>query len=206
MNRLILILATCLLLVACNRQPPGLPLQHAVVTTSPRPVAEFRLLDAAGQDFSRADLLGHWTILFSGFTHCPDVCPTTLGLLRAAEQLLVSGPRHRVVLVTVDPQRDTPEVLLEYLQWFNPAWIGLSGPEAELDRLLTSLQMAHVRVPDGDGGYTMDHASAVVLIDPQARMVAYWKPPLQAAQLAEDMAALPAPRTDAGRHLQARGR
>jgi protein SCO1/2 len=103
--------------------------------------------------------------------------------------------------VTVDPQRDTPEVLLEYLQWFDPAWIGLSGPAAELDRLLTSLQMAHVRVPDGDGGYTIDHASAVVLIDPQARMVAYWKPPLQAAQLAEDMAALPAPRTDAGRHL-----
>lgn len=160
---------------------------------SPRPVADFTLVDQHGEMFQASELRGHWTVLFSGFTHCPDICPATLGLLKSVEERLDGAPTHRTVFVSVDPDRDTPERLREYLEWFDPEWIGLTGKNAELDGLLDSLGMAHVRVPQGEGGYTMDHATAVVLINPDGDMVGYWKAPLDAAALAEDLGRLPAP-------------
>lgn len=192
MKQLMSVLTVCLL-VACGQQDAGLALKHAVVTQETEAVEDFRLQDQSGNNFTRADLLGRWTLLFSGFTHCPDICPNTLGVLKAAEQQITGDPHHRVVLLSVDPGRDTPAVLKKYLAWFNPGWIGLTGTDAEVDRLLASLEMARVRVPIGNGSYTMDHSGAVILLDPQARKVAYWKPPVDAARLAADLSVLPAP-------------
>lgn len=182
------------LLSACTRQEEPLVLTYATMVKVPRPVAEFQLTDQSGETFTRADLLGRWTLLFSGFTHCPDVCPLTLSQIRNAEQSLKSPRHHQVVFVSVDSQRDSPEVLREYLAWFDPGWVGLTGSGAELKPLLDSLELAYVRVPLGtQGDYTMDHATAVVLIDPRGRLTGYWKAPLDARQLATDLAALPAP-------------
>ena len=110
-------------------------------------------------------------MLFSGFSHCPDICPATRAKLHAAEQQLAGTLHHQTLSVTVDPQRDTPEVMQDYLAMFNPDWIGLTGPSDQLDRLLDSTNMAKVRVPAGNGEYTMDHATAVVLIDPSAQVI-----------------------------------
>ncbi|WP_341938548.1 SCO family protein [Marinimicrobium sp. C2-29] len=187
-------LALILVLSACSRQDDPLTLAHGTLTSSPQPVAEFQLTDQTGAAFSREDLLGQWTVLFSGFTHCPDVCPLTLSKIRNAEDRLEPPVHHQVVFVSVDPGRDTPELLREYLGFFDPDWVGLSGTGAELDPLLDSLELAYVRVPLGtEGDYTMDHTTAVVLIDPKGRLVGYWKAPLDERQLAADLATLPAP-------------
>lgn len=183
-----------LLLSGCAQQEEPLALTYGTLTTAPRPVAEFQLTDQSGAAFSRENLLGQWTVLFSGFTHCPDVCPLTLGKIRTAEQRLEQPLHHQVVFVSVDSERDTPELLREYLGWFDRDWVGLSGTGAQLNPLLDSLELAYVRVPLGaDGDYTMDHTTAVVLIDPKGRLVGYWKAPLDARQLAADLATLPAP-------------
>ncbi len=183
-----------LLLSGCAQQEDPLALTYGTQTKTPRLVEEFQLTDQAGATFSRENLLGQWTVLFSGFTHCPDVCPLTLGKIHNAEQRLEQPLHHQVVFVSVDSGRDTPELLREYLGFFDPDWVGLSGAGAELDPLLDSLELAYVRVPLGtDGDYTMDHATAVVLIDPKGRLVGYWKAPLDDRKLAADLAALPAP-------------
>jgi protein SCO1/2 len=187
-------ISTGVLLIACTDSNVVLSLQHATVLEAPRPVAQFRLTDQTGSEFTNADLSGQWSIIFSGFTYCPDVCPLTLAQLREVEQQLGNLRHHRTVFVSVDPERDTPALLAQYLGWFNPDWIGLTGTAQELSTLLDSLGMAQVRVPIGQGGdYTVDHSTAVVLIDPQARMIGYWKAPLDARQLAEDLAILPTP-------------
>lgn len=189
--RPLLVGAMLLLSAGCDDAGDGpLVLEHARMTDPPWPIESFELVDQTGAPISLDHFDGRWTVLFSGFTHCPDICPATLGILKAAQNGLDRPGRLQTVFVTVDPERDTPERLAEYLAWFDEDWTGVTGDRAELDRLLDSLQMAHVRVPTGNGEYTMDHATAVALIDPQARMVAYWRPPLDAAELHEDLKGL----------------
>ena len=181
-------------IVGCSEERvDSLSLQHARLADPPWSIETFELVDHTGALFSHDDLEGRWTLLFSGFTHCPDICPATLGILKAAQHELDQSPPFRTVFVSVDPERDTPERLAEYLAWFNEDWIGVTGERDQLERLLGSLQMAHVRVPTGKGEYTFDHATAVALIDTQGRMAAYWRPPFDAAMLREDLAGLPAP-------------
>lgn len=161
---------------------------HATMLDEPRIIAEFRMEDQHGREFTDANLKGKWSVFFTGFTHCPDICPTTLGLLASAQKRAGIGPEDlRTVFISVDPERDTPSHLAEYLAHFDPEWTGLSGEKEELDRLMASLQMAYVRVPMGDGDYTMDHSTALVLIDPEGRMQAYFKAPQDAMELAEDL-------------------
>lgn len=186
---LIAVLVLVVSLAACEAPPTFV---NASVPDSPRPVASFDLVDQYGEAFSETDLRGHWTLLFSGFTYCPDICPATLGLLKAAQERLDHPPAYRTVFVSVDPERDTSEKLREYLEWFDPDWIGLTGESSQLKALLDSLDMAHVRVPVGNGEYTMDHTTAVVLIDPNGYMAGYWKAPIQVKALAEDLGQLSA--------------
>ncbi|MDZ7790415.1 MAG: SCO family protein [Xanthomonadales bacterium] len=185
------IAAIALALSACGREAATPTLQHALFADPPVLVGEFILTDQHNAPFTRADLLGRWTLLFSGFTHCPDICPATLGILRAAQSDLEARDDLQTVLVTVDPARDTPAQLAEYLAWFDEDWIGLTGETKELNRLLEPLQMAYVRVPTGGGEYTMDHASAVALIDPRGQLIAWWRAPIEAAALAQDLRGLP---------------
>lgn len=191
--RLIFAVLTACLLAGCGEPDSSFDMpemRHATLLSEPRPVADFRLTDQSGTTFSALDLRGRWNVLFTGFTHCPDICPATLGLLSAVERRLEGEPGYRVIFVSVDPERDTPDQLREYMVWFSPEWTGLTGPKSELDRLLGSLQMAYVRVPTGDGEYTMDHATALLLIDPEGRMAGFWKAPLDLEALSEDLAGL----------------
>lgn len=187
-------LISLLMLVACSKTERELVLQYGTVLPTPRPVADFMLLDQNNITFTNTDLHGSWTILFSGFTYCPDICPLTLGQLHAAEQQMTVQNQHKVIFVTVDPERDNPAGLKQYLQWFQPRWIGLTGEPAELSILLDSLGLSQVRIPSTTtGNYSIEHSTAIVLLDPQGRMAAYWKAPLNTAQLAADFSALPAP-------------
>lgn len=180
----------CLLVTGCSDvdSDPMPSLEHARTLSEPRPLAAFHLSDQHGRDFTHEQLRGNWSVLFAGFTHCPDICPSTLALLASAQKSAdISPSRLRTVFVSVDPERDTPEHLAEYIAYFNPEWTGLTGQKTELDRLLGSLELAYVRVPTGNGEYTMDHSTALVLIDPQGHMRGYFTAPLDAAELAEDL-------------------
>lgn len=182
------------LLVACSQPEHKLVLQYATVLPAPRAVADFSLFNQHSTAFTNADLHGHWSILFSGFTYCPDICPLTLGQLQAAEQQMTGSKQHQIIFVTVDPERDTPDSLKQYLHWFQPDWIGLTGEPAELSVLLDSLGLAQVRIPATTAGdYSIEHSTAIVLLNPQGQMAAYWKAPLDTGQLAADFSALPAP-------------
>jgi len=184
------IVAACLLINGCvaTDTDPMETLEHASVLSEPRPVAAFQLSDQHGRIFTQEQLRGSWTILFAGFIHCPDICPGTLALLAdVQERAGISPDQLRTVFVSIDPERDTPENLAEYLDYFNPEWIALTGQKPELDQLMASLELAYVRVPVGGGEYTMDHSTALVLIDPEGRMRGYFTAPLDVDELVHDL-------------------
>jgi protein SCO1/2 len=145
----------------------------AVTTAASAVGGPFRLVDQSGKTVTDEDLKGRPFLVFFGFTHCPDVCPTTL--FEVSEVLRQLGPdadRARALFVTVDPERDTPEKLKDYLSSFDPNLIGLTGAPDAMDRMLKAYRVYYKKVPTEGGGYTMDHTALVYLMDKQGRFVA----------------------------------
>ena len=132
----------------------------------------FRLIDQNGQTVSDGDLKGRPFLVFFGFTHCPDVCPTTL--FDVSEILRSLGPdadRARALFITVDPERDTPAVMKDYLSSFDPHLSGLTGDAAAVAAVAKAYRVYYKKVPLDDGGYTMDHTAIVYLMDKEGRFV-----------------------------------
>jgi protein SCO1 len=178
-------------------RPSGAPLelQSGTVLPQSRPLPEFTLLDQHARPFTRASLGGRWTLLFAGFTHCPDICPATLATLAAVDRRLQdSGSEIRVVFLSLDPDRDDTHTLATYLNYFNSRFVGATGDLAQIEKLMTALGLAFIRVPQAGDGYTIDHSTTVVLIDPHARAAAYFRPPLEPDALAADVVPLSAAR------------
>ena len=126
----------------------------------------FELVDQHGQRFASAALAGKPYAIFFGFTHCPDVCPTTLlGMSNNLASLGTGGDRLKVVFVTVDPDRDTPEKLRQYLASFDPRIIALTGKAEEIAAAAKGWGVFYDKVPEDDGGYTMAHSAYVYLMD-----------------------------------------
>ena len=134
---------------------------------------EFALLNQDGAPVDRRVFEGQWDIVFFGFTNCPDICPTTLQLLaRVRGQLEKTGqrPLPRIVLVSVDPERDTPEVLARYTAAFGEGIIGLTGDIAEIEKLTRSLGIYFARTDAAeDGSYSVDHSAVVLVMNPAGR-------------------------------------
>ncbi len=151
-----------------------------------KPIADFHLIDSQGRPFSRTSLIGHPTLLYFGFTHCPDECPDTLAALaRVRKQAQLPG--LQVLFVTMDPQRDTPAVLAGYLRHFDPSFLGLTGDPAEIRRIAASLGIGITRINLPGGGYDFDHTMAILLFDSGAREVGVFTPPFDARQLAQSL-------------------
>lgn len=152
------------------------------------PLPRFRLQGTRG-DFANENLLGHWTFMFFGYTQCPDVCPTALGLMKDLQAQLGAGgaavPAFQVVFVSVDPRRDTRELLAQYLAAFDPAFIGASGDDASLLPLTGKLGIQYRRHDETDRkNYTVDHSATLQLIDPAGRLAAVFPPPHDASRMA----------------------
>lgn len=170
--------------------PRGAPaLQAGTALEDPRPLAEFALADERGRPLSRRDFEDRWSLVFTGFTHCPDVCPTTLAELAALRPQLPASTLQ-IVFVSVDPGRDTPERIAGYLAHFGQGIRGATGTVAQVEAFTGQLGLAHVRNPGVSGDYTVDHSAALVLIDPEARVAGYFRPPHDARALAADLARL----------------
>jgi protein SCO1/2 len=177
--------------LALYERPHEAPaLRAGTALARPRAIHDFDFTDQHGQPFTRASLEGHWTLLFTGFTNCPDVCPFTLSLMADLRRQLARDDLQ-FLFVSVDPERDTPAAIAQYLAHFDPALAGATGSREETERFTAGLGLAQVRNPGVGGEYTVDHSTAFVLIDPEARLAGYFQAPHVRDALAADLAALP---------------
>jgi protein SCO1 len=170
-------------------RPPDLSGLHATVLSQPRDVQPFKLVDHTGKTFDNRALLAHWSFIFFGYTHCPDVCPTTLSVLNSVARKL-EGPENRLqfVFISIDPVRDTPEKLGQFVSYFNGTFIGATGTEDAINALTRQLGVIYARVEEkpGTDNYLMDHSASVLLFDPAGRFHAVFTPPLDAVDMASD--------------------
>jgi len=157
-----------------------------------RALPEFELLDHNNQALTRASLNGKWNLIFFGYTHCPDICPISLQILSdmvaAIEDPDVANAL-RIYFVSVDPERDKPEVLASYVSYFNPAFTGATAQMDKLIPLTRSLGIAHEirNQVEGNPVYDVDHSSAIVLVNPRAEFAGLFGAPHDAAAMARDM-------------------
>lgn len=152
---------------------------------TPRNFGELNLIDHHGEPFTRARLEGKWSLVFFGFTYCPDICPTTMAFLNRFMGALegTEAEDTQVVMVTVDPARDTVEQLAGYVPFFNPAFIGVTGEFLDIHRFATALNTPFRKLPGQDENYLVDHSANVVLINPRGDYHGFFKTPLDQAKM-----------------------
>lgn len=152
---------------------------------TPRDFGEISLLDHHGEPFDNSRLQGHWTLVFFGFTHCPDVCPTTMTFLNElVGQLEDTEARDTaVVMVTVDPARDTVAQLASYVPYFNPGFTGVTGEFLDIHSFATALNIPFRKVAGQGENYQVDHSANVVLINPRGDYQGFFKAPLDLAKM-----------------------
>lgn len=166
--------------------PSELKLNGAFMFETPRDFGSVSLLDHHGDAFTEKNMEGVWTLVFFGFTYCPDICPTTMAELNRFMQKLDGLPEQddtRVVMVSVDPARDTVEQLARYVPFFNPDFVGVTGEFMELHKFATALNTPFRKVPGQGADYLIDHSANVVLINPMGDYHGFFKAPLDLAKL-----------------------
>ena len=176
-----LVLFTTVVFIFTGRSPAPIALPSAVG-------GPFNLVDQNGKAITDQDMKGHPFLVFFGFTHCPDVCPTTL--FEVSEILRAAGPAAkdaRALFITVDPERDTPAVLKDYLASFDPRVIGVTGSSEAMASVIKAYRVYAKKVPTDGGGYTMDHTAIVYLMGKDGRFVAPFNMKRRPEEAAEDL-------------------
>lgn len=174
-------------LSACS--PAAVPSFHATDITGAGFGRDFSLVDPLGVRRTLADYRGRVVILFFGYTHCPDVCPTALARFAAARQALgADAGRVQVLFVTLDPERDTAERLAAYVPWFDPSFVGLRGDRATTDAAAAEFKIYHRRqAVEGGMGYVIDHSAGAYVFDPAGRLRLHVGDALPTAGLVADL-------------------
>lgn len=174
--------------------PRAAPKTTALLLRPPKPLPAFNLVDDRGTLFTKASLGGHWNLLYFGYTHCTDVCPTTLAdLNQMAGELadLPAAEQPHVYFISLDPKRDTPALLKRYVQHFNPAFTAVTGTVTELRALTAPLGVAFsYDPPDQSGNYAVDHSAVIFLINPESEETAIYTPPMISERMAADYRAI----------------
>lgn len=152
---------------------------NAYMFEQPRDLGEFALLDDENKPFTAASLQHKWTLLFFGYTYCPDICPTTMATLSQFYSKLEPGYAKdtQIVMVSVDPARDTPEKLRQYVRYFNPQFRGVTGEFLALQQFATALNIPFRKVPNGGDNYQIDHSGSIAIIHPNGHYVGFFKAP-----------------------------
>jgi protein SCO1/2 len=170
------------------------PQTAAVLLHEPKPLPDFALTDTDGKPFTRASLAGHWNLLYFGYTHCPDACPTTLSDLAHMRERLGSVPaehKPQVWFISIDPKRDDPALLKNYTLYFDPSFMGATGSVEALRAMTAPLGVDFTYSPaDQKGDYGVTHSTFVVLVDPEGEEVALFSPPEEPARMAADYLAI----------------
>ncbi len=166
------------------------PETAAVLLHEAKPLPDFALTDTEGKPFTRASLDGHWSLLYFGYTHCPDACPTTLSDLDHMQghlAKLAAEKRPKVYFISIDPKRDDLTLLKNYTLYFNPSFTGATGSVEALRVLTGPLGVDFTYSPaDQKGDYGVSHSTFVLLVDPQGEEVALFSPPQEPARMAAD--------------------
>jgi protein SCO1/2 len=175
----------------------GPELQAVRLFPEPRELPEFALQQSDGTQLVPGELNGHWTLVFLGFTHCPDVCPMTLSELARAQaqwETIADAARPRVLFVSVDPERDTPDRIGEYAHHFHRDTLAATADIPALEAFARSLSLVFMKAPLAEGAapdqYSVDHSAAMAVLDPEGRMAGVVQPPFDPAAIAADLAAL----------------
>ena len=172
-----------------SRRPPP-PHIDALLLHAPKALPDFTLTDTAGKTLDKDRLMGRWSLLYFGYTHCPDACPTTLAALDKMQRYLGSLPsdkRPQVYFISVDPKRDAPKLLGDYALYFNPGFLAATGSLDALRTLTVPLDIEFsYDKPDAKGDYAVNHSTAVILVDPDAEETALFVPPLDPKRMAGD--------------------
>ena len=152
-----------------------------VIFDNPREILPFKLENHRTEDFTEDDFLGKWTMIFPGFTHCPDICPTTLSTLSKMYDFLDNKPRAdlQVMMLSVDPNRDTPDKLALYVPFFNEDFVGVTGDLKVISNLSAQLSIAvdYSYLSSRDESYNVDHSGNVILINPEGHYQGFFRPP-----------------------------
>lgn len=165
---------------------PDLSAMNTFVYDEPRMLAEFTLTSEQGEPVTRDDLKGRWTFVFVGYTHCPDICPATMAALSQTDRKLPSTlPQPDYLLVSADPERDTPEQLKDYLGFFGEDFHGLTGDVDVLRELAKSVGAVFVHRDDGVGNNLVDHSGHLTLLNPDGQVAAIIQPPHNPDKLVE---------------------
>ncbi|HWX79080.1 MAG TPA: SCO family protein [Steroidobacteraceae bacterium] len=171
------------------QQQPAMELATGTLLTPRRALPDFSLIDSQGRSFGPANLRGRWSMLFFGYTNCPDFCPTTLSTLAAMQKQLRAEHSviPQVIFVSVDAKRDTPAQLANYVPYFDPEFIGLTAADQPaIEALAKQWGVAVMVQPPKDGSYTVDHSSAIFVLDPAGRLAAILSGPFTVGALQSD--------------------
>lgn len=178
-----------------RQRPSAIALKAGTLLPQPKALQPFALTDQDGNPFSLDDLRGRWTFVSFGYTSCPDVCPTLMATFKTLDGLLPpdrAEPPADFLFVSVDPERDPPERLSQYVRYFNPRFLGATGEHEALHALTGQLGVLYARVDNSNSamGYLVDHSASILLIDPQSRLAAIFSTPHDPKAMAEDFAAI----------------
>ena len=147
---------------------------------TPRALGDFFLVDHNAEPFTQSALMGHWTLVFFGFTHCPDICPTTMAELAELKAQLADTEAQdaRVAMVSVDPARDTPERLADYVPYFHSDFLSVTGEFADILSFAQRLNAPFRKVSEPEGAYQIEHSANVMLINPRGDYHGFFRAPL----------------------------
>ena len=185
--RHLLLIAAAVIAAACSGEVP--PAFNATDITGATFARDFRLVDHHGKTRSLADFRGKAVVVFFGYTHCPDVCPTAMErFARVSRDLGADAGRLQVIFISLDPERDTHALLAQYVPFFHPDFLGMTGTPAEIEALAREFRVVAARRPaEGGGGYTLDHSAGAYAYDPGGRLRLYLGPDMPHQALLADL-------------------
>jgi len=165
------------------------PIQGSIISPA-RKIAVPALTKDDGSTFVLDDLKGEWHLLFFGYAHCPDVCPVTMGVAAQAKKIAEANNHifPQVVFISVDPDRDKVEMLADYVQYFDKDFIGVTGDSALIKALTLQLSVVYMKMSpeEGSDAYLVDHSSALLLLNPEGKLVAFMNPPHEPKTIIKD--------------------
>ena len=172
------------------------PIQGTILSPA-RKIAVPALVKDDDSVFTLDDLTGHWSLLFFGYTHCPDICPTTMGVVAQAKKIATENNHQfpQVIFISVDPERDNVDMLSEYVQYFDNDFIAVTGDEKLIKALTLQMSVVYMKMPvdnnsataSADDGYLIDHSAALLLLNPEGKLVAFLNPPHDQKTILKDI-------------------
>ncbi|MDB6061905.1 MAG: hypothetical protein JWM78_2008 [Verrucomicrobiaceae bacterium] len=168
--------------------PAAMRANNAFVFDRARDIGQFTLIDDNQQPFTAAQLQGKWSLLFFGYTYCPDICPTTMVLLNQFYAKLKPelAADTQIIMVSIDPARDDVTKLHDYVRYFNPQFRGVTGEFMALQQFATSLNIPFAKIPGGGDNYQIEHSGSIAIVNPQGHYVGFFKTPHEVDKLLQN--------------------